>query len=262
MQRQKLTDFPEKTANYLKANMPPSYELWWIRGVIVNVEVGVPTAGAAAGNEFTKLTIADLDREMPRIVHLKGKPGTNDFYPNDPVSVFGHRPKGTDGPKPRYIINHNTSYHRQAYYDIVKEDGILPFSAKETLDNWLRARVPVGAAQKAFVNLLCAVAVLALPLYLLWSGALSKMFGFFTSTRDGGPVAAIILLAVLVWAGGFCLDMAKSFYDDWVHKYVDLSKIYETVAIQIYQYVKSDRASQQGMMIEYRGPNTSGLSKD
>lgn len=241
--------------------MPSQYELWWIRGVIISISTGRPDVGAQAGDEFTVLNVFDIDRETGRTVTLRGVPNANDFEPNDPVSIFGHRIKGTTGPKPRYILNHNTGKHHKAYYNFVREEGITPhpLAIKGLLDNWLKAEVEIGAFGKLIANLIFYGGPAFLIWYILqWNGL--KTVEDYIGLLKVENILVIPIVACFIWLPWHYL--LAWFYDPYTHKFVDLAHIYNKVAKDIFAHVERNQEPEKFFVVSWRGTQASGLSKD
>lgn len=267
--------FPAEVKSLIDAKMPPTHLLWWIRGVVLAVSlVSVPRHGTNLPPEQdTRIKIGDLDApgEGYDIV-IKGPPTSHDLAEGDIVSIFGHEPADAAIiSDPRLLLMHNTGTFNRAYPDLIDK----PWEHRSIIEHkyWLAARVPADRQHQLRTLGIAALVLLAIGLFI----------------TGGNPIGILVLLLVamffiplvvipLLLALGAAAIMrqalaqkefrgstkaqgglSKAISDALKYRYIDLTNLYQDVAIAVQSWVRNNPDPAIGFVIyAQRGQGTQG----
>ena len=107
--------FPDVAAP-IKAQMPATHKMWWMRGLVMHAEQVHSAEGLATvvPKIITKVQVFDIDSEEGHEMMLMGE--GYDFAEGDAVSLFGHELADAQNPTTaRLILSHNTGRYARAY---------------------------------------------------------------------------------------------------------------------------------------------------
>ena len=249
--------------------------MWWVRGVVLNVEeivraTGNPEKDNPGGRLRNRvIQIGDLDRDSDGYdVEIEGV--TFPIQRDDVVSLLGHEEKGADQVSaPRLLINHSTGGPIERAYPLAKslDWGMLPMVERKF---WLSARTPANTLEK-LKNLSVALTVVLSPFVL--AGLLAWPYGPLL-------LLAILLFAVplifrqilvsefLYWLEaqppfsfekrlpGLLTQNYRAFVNFNRH---DLTPLYEKLARVLHVHAVKNPAPEVEFVIEDRGAHTNGL---
>lgn len=140
-----ILEFPAAIHKLLDEAMPSDFKLWWVRGVVLDVQEVVRPTGDEKLQHLRDLVlkVGDVDNANDGYeVRIEGNHHSVEI--NDAVSLLGHERKNVERVSyPRLFINHNTQEFVRAYPDASSlRFGVVPAIEYK---HWLAAWRPKAA---------------------------------------------------------------------------------------------------------------------
>ena len=257
--------FPDPIAEIVKAQMPPTYKMWWVRGVALDSrQMQIPEGLAKIVppvNTIVQVMDVDTDGDAYDMV-LIGE--GFDFVQGDAVSLFGHEPVSAASiSSPRLIFNHNTGAYAHAYPISLFYPAGWHFA---DFKHRLECRITLTPAQRN-----TKVALVA-GIFLL-SGCVSAGATFIIALlllMVGGPM--LILQHTLQRAARPTFgndskataesNLLKQFQDYINTKHHNVTALYQTVSSQIDIWAEEDPDPKKGFVVVHRGRGQRGKLVD
>lgn len=262
---------PEEISQIIKAKIPPTHKMWWIRGIVLGAgQFQVPNKAMpqAPPKIMTRVQVGDVD--APGEGYDAVLEGTGyEFAEGDLISLFGHEPVEAGSiSEPKFLLHHNTGTYSRAYPYIQNDPS--QWRTLVEYKHWLAIETPASPIDK-----------------LKKYGIIGVVFLFFFPFVGGDPGIAFVLillgammLMVLLGPALLGVFIAKKMVqqtsftrgEKTVSKanplgnlkqyvnftYTDITGLYEDVAIAVNRWIRQHPDPEKGFVVLDRGQGTQG----
>lgn len=238
---------PEPISQHIKATIPATHKIWWIRGVVLGYKIVPHPSQTAESNERDILvSVGDLDAVGDGYdVRLEGT--RYDVAEGDIVSLFGHEESGASQiTQPRVLLMHSTG----AFDKVFPSAAALDYDEMVGLDyrNWLATKVRQDSA-------LHRAGKSALPT-LLFGMSASPLLPSLTEKALRGVFNKLGPKSLHDNPLPTAKEKAMQDFSDY--RYTDVTDAYKQLVHFISAWALNNPDAEKGFVVAKRGGNTQG----